>query len=187
MLHRICARWWECVQILFCCFGDQLWFCHYIFWPVCPHCAYLSIYQTNGSLLYALQNKERLSEDEGYKRVFDDDNEERALKEPKRKVKYSVCYSYSNHWEFFVSYLFNAIRCFCWFAVLLFHLVVLCCLLVTWKRKNSYSENRESQIFHSDFRFLFLRSGKQQGWVRKPLNSYIVRPSGLLEVQLNYF
>lgn len=92
---------------------------------------YLSIYQTNGSLLYALQNKERLSEDEGYKRVFDDDNEERALKEPKRKVKYSVCCSYSNHWEFFVSYLFNAIRCFCWFAVLLFHLVVLCCLLVT--------------------------------------------------------
>ncbi|XP_048825174.1 claspin isoform X2 [Lagopus muta] len=33
------------------------------------------------------KNKEGLSEDQGYKHVFDDDNEERALKEPKRKER----------------------------------------------------------------------------------------------------
>ncbi|XP_072211544.1 claspin isoform X2 [Excalfactoria chinensis] len=33
------------------------------------------------------KNKERFSEDEGYKHVFDDDNEESALKEPKRKER----------------------------------------------------------------------------------------------------
>ncbi|XP_065600415.1 claspin [Cyrtonyx montezumae] len=33
------------------------------------------------------KNKERFSEDEGYKHVFDDDNEESVLKEPKRKER----------------------------------------------------------------------------------------------------
>lgn len=100
--------------------------------------------------------------------MFDDDNEESALKEPKRKVKYSsvVCYSYSNHWGFFC---FLSFQCYPVFiGLLLFNFSCLFCadFLLLERGKSAIQRIESPIIFHSDFRdlsFLFLRSGKQQG------------------------
>lgn len=74
--------------------------------------------------------------------MFDDDNEESALKEPKRKVKYSsvVCYSCSNHWEFFASCLFNAIL---FLLVCCFSISVVCFVLTSCYLKEGNQLFRE--------------------------------------------